>query len=64
MMYPDVGDMAPDFTLASTCGQLQLSEHLTHGMVLLVEETRLARSKPHRSRRCGVASRRAHRIIP
>ena len=36
MMYPDVGDLAPDFTIPSTWGPLRLQEHLSEGMVLLV----------------------------
>ncbi len=33
---PDVGDVAPDFALASTAGKIQLSERLKQGAVLLV----------------------------
>ena len=36
MAGPDVGDRAPDFTLASTQGEITLSKRLARGPVLLV----------------------------
>lgn len=34
--HPDVGEIAPDFTLSSTQGEITLSKRLTGGPVLLV----------------------------
>ena len=36
MLYPDIGDLAPAFTVPSTWGPLSLQEQLCEGMVLLV----------------------------